>query len=319
MDTDDTIRKYGIPVLDLGEFTGRRDAFTDALGRAYRGYGFAGITGHGLDDDAIERAYASFREFFALPDTAKQRYHQPGGGGKRGYTGFGVEQARDHDVPDLKEFWHVGREIEGQNPHSDILLPNLWPEEVPGFREAALALYGELDNLGQRMLSAIALDLGLPAGWFARRVNRGNSILRPIHYPPIRNAVPGAVRAARHEDINLITLLIGSREQGLEVLNKRGEWVPVTTLPGTIIVNVGDMLQRLTNHVYQSTPHQVVNPPGDAAARSRYSIPFFLHPNPDFVIETLPQCITQENPNRYPEPIRSDDYLQERIREINLA
>ncbi len=319
VNTDDAIEKYGIPVLDLGDFTGRRDAFTTALGEAYREYGFAGITGHGIDDDLIESAYARFREFFALPETTKRRYHQPGGGGKRGYTGFGVEQAKDHDVPDLKEFWHVGREIDGVNPHPDILLPNLWPDEVEGFREASLALYGALDKLGQRMLSAIALDLGLPADWFADQVNRGNSILRPIHYPPIRDAVPGAVRAARHEDINLITLLIGSREQGLEVLNKRGEWVPVTTLPGTIIVNVGDMLQRLTNHVYTSTTHQVVNPPGDAATKSRYSIPFFLHPNPDFVIETLPQCITPDNPNRYPEPISSDDYLQERIREINLA
>ncbi len=316
---DETVRKYGIPVLDLSGFSGQRDAFTDALGRAYREYGFVGITHHGLDDGIIEQAYARFRQFFALPEATKRNYHQPGGGGRRGYTGFGVEQARDHDVPDLKEFWHVGRELDGANPHPEILLPNLWPDEVPGFREAALALYGALDNLGQRMLAAIALDLELPVDWFSRRVHQGNSILRPIHYPPIGNAEPGQVRAARHEDINLITLLIGSREQGLEVLNKRGEWVPVTTLPGTIIVNVGDMLQRLTNHVYASTTHQVVNPPGEAARLPRYSIPFFLHPNPDFVIETLPQCISDDNPNRYPEPISSDEYLQQRIREINLA
>jgi len=316
---EDTVEKYGIPVLELSEFTGRRDGFTAALGRAYREYGFVGITQHGLDDGIIEQSYARFRELFALPESIKLKYHQPGGGGRRGYTGFGVEKARDHDVPDLKEFWHVGRELEGLNPYPEILLPNVWPDEVFGFREAALALYGALDNLGQRMLSAIALDLELPADWFSARVHQGNSILRPIHYPPIRDAVAGQVRAARHEDINLITLLIGSREQGLEVLNKRGEWVPVTTLPGTIIVNVGDMLQRLTNHVYSSTTHQVVNPPGEAARRSRYSIPFFLHPNPDFVIETLSQCITTDNPNRYLEPIKSDDYLRQRIEEINLA
>ncbi|MEX0916060.1 MAG: 2-oxoglutarate and iron-dependent oxygenase domain-containing protein, partial [Wenzhouxiangellaceae bacterium] len=232
MNTDDTIRKYGIPVLDLGEFTGRRDEFTAALGAAYREYGFVGITGHGLDDDMVDRAYARFREFFALPEEVKQRYHQPGGGGKRGYTGFGVEQAKDNDVPDLKEFWHVGRQVEGDNPHPDILLPNVWPDEVSGFRQASLALYEKLDNLGQRMLSAMALDLGLQADWFARSVDRGNSILRPIHYPPIGDATPGQIRAARHEDINLITLLIGSKEQGLEILNKRDEWVPVTTLPG---------------------------------------------------------------------------------------
>lgn len=319
MNTETTAERYGIPVLDLDEFSERRDGFTRALGRAYREYGFVGIREHGLGDALIDEAYARFREFFALPDEVKQRYHQPGGGGRRGYTGFGVEQAKDHDKPDLKEFWHVGREIDGENPHPDILLPNIWPDEVPGFREAALALYGELDNLGRRILSAIALDLELPRDWFASRVDVGNSILRPIHYPPIRDAQPGQVRAARHEDINLITLLIGSKEQGLEVLNKRGEWVPVTTLPRTIVVNVGDMLQRLTNHVYQSTTHQVVNPPGEAAKRSRYSIPFFLHPNPDFIIETLPQCITADNPNRYPESISSDDYLRQRIEEINLA
>ncbi|MDT8410321.1 MAG: 2-oxoglutarate and iron-dependent oxygenase domain-containing protein [Wenzhouxiangellaceae bacterium] len=319
MNTENQVRKFGIPVLDLADFSGAADGFTQALGEAYRNYGFAGITGHGLDEDLIDRAYACFRALFALPDEVKRGYHQPGGGGKRGYTGFGVEQAKDHDVPDLKEFWHVGREVTSANPYADILLPNVWPAEIPEFRKTALALYGALDNLGQRMLSAIALDLGLSADWFADSVDRGNSIVRPIHYPPIENAAPGAVRAARHEDINLITLLIGSKEQGLEILNKRGDWIPVTTLPGTIVVNVGDMLQRLTNHVYLSTTHRVVNPPGEAARNSRYSIPFFLHPNPDFIIETLPQCITSDNPNRYPEPISSDDYLQERIREINLA
>lgn len=317
--TDANVAKYGIPVLDLSEFDGKRGDFTVALGRAFRDYGFVGINNHGLDDGIIEDAYACFRAFFALPEDVKQRYHQPGGGGRRGYTGFGVEKAKDYYVPDLKEFWHVGRELKGQNPHPDILLPNVWPDEVPGFREAALALFSALDRLGQRILSAIALDLGLPADWFSRRVHQGNSILRPIHYPPILSARPGQVRAARHEDINLITLLIGSREQGLEVLNKRGQWVPVTTLPGTIIVNVGDMLQRLTNHVYTSTTHQVVNPPGEAAFRPRYSIPFFVHPNPDFVIETLPQCITADNPNRYPEPILADEFLRQRLKEINLV
>ena len=314
-----TTPEHGIPVLDIRDFERSAGEFTDDLGRAYREFGFVGITNHGIEDALIDEAYRVFREFFALPEDVKRTYRHPAGGGKRGYTGFGVEQAKDHDVPDLKEFWHVGREVAEDHPHSDILIPNLWPTEVEGFREVSLALYDALDRLGRRMLSAIALDLGLDADWFADKVDQGNSILRPIHYPPIRNAQPGAVRAARHEDINLITLLIGSREQGLEILSKKGEWIPVTTLPGTIVVNVGDMLQRLTNHVYQSTTHRVVNPPGEAASRARYSIPFFLHPNPDFVIETLPQCVSEDNPDRYPEPIRSDDYLQQRIREINLA
>lgn len=308
----------GIPVLSLAEFDGRRGDFSDRIGRAWREFGFVGIRDHGIDDDTIDSAYAVFRRFFALPEELKQGYRLPGKGGARGYTGFGVEQAKDHTVPDLKEFWHVGREVEGDNPFPDILLPNLWPDEVPEFRAAALALYRALDQLGAKLLAAIALDLGLARDWFEDKIDYGNSILRPIHYPPIANAPEGAVRAARHEDINLITLLIGSKEQGLEILTRDERWVPVSTLPGTIVVNVGDMLQRLTNHVYQSTTHRVVNPPGEAAHQPRYSIPFFLHPNPDFLIETLPQCVSDQRPNLYPEPITSHGYLLERLRQIGL-
>ena len=307
-----------IPVLSLADFDGQKGPFTDRIGRAWREFGFVGIRDHGISDDTIDSAYAVFRRFFALPEESKLRYRIPGQGGARGYTGFGVEQAKDHTVPDLKEFWHVGREFDGEPPFPDILLPNLWPAEVPEFRDAALALYRSLDTLGARLLSAIALDLGLERDWFADKIQHGNSILRPIHYPPIANAPEGAVRAARHEDINLITLLIGSKEQGLEILTRDQRWVPVSTLPGTIVVNVGDMLQRLTNHVYQSTTHRVVNPPGEAARQPRYSIPFFLHPNPDFVIETLPQCVSADRPNRYPESITANDYLLERLRQIGL-
>ena len=308
----------GIPVLALTDFDGRRGSFTDELGRAWREFGFVGITDHGMDDAIIDRAYSAFREFFALADDTKRQYHRPGIGGARGYTGFGIEQAKGHDVPDLKEFWHVGREIEGDNPHPDILHPNEWPQEVTGFRSAALGVYRALEKVGNRVLSAAALDLDLPADWFADKTDCGNSILRPLHYPPIDNAPEGAVRAAQHEDINLITLLVGSKEQGLEILTRDGRWIAVTTLPGTIVVNVGDMLQRLTNHVYPSTTHRVVNPPGAAARQSRYSVPFFLHPNPDFLIETLPGCASEDNPNRYPEPITAHDYLMQRLREIRL-
>lgn len=307
-----------IPVLSLSQFDGRRGEFTDRIGQAWRDFGFVGIRNHGIAETTIDSAYAVFRQFFGLSDQIKRTYRLPGQGGARGYTGFGVEQAKDHSVPDLKEFWHVGREIEGDNAFPDILLPNLWPAEVPEFRRAALELYRALDNLGAQLLAAIALDLGLERDWFADKVDYGNSILRPIHYPPIANAPEGAVRAARHEDINLITLLIGSKEQGLEILTRDERWVPVSTLPGTIVVNVGDMLQRLSNHVYASTTHRVVNPPGQAARQPRYSIPFFLHPNPDFLIETLPQCITPERPNRYPQPITAHAYLVERLRQIGL-
>lgn len=307
-----------IPILDLTRFTGQRDAFTDEVGRGYREFGFVGFVNHGVDDAIIREACRVFKALFDQPEEVKLRYHVPAGGGARGYTGFGVEQAKDYAVPDLKEFWHVGRELDGSNPAPDILLPNLWPEEVADFRESALALYESLDGLGRRILSAIAVDLQLDADWFDDKVNYGNSILRPIHYPPIENAREGAVRAARHEDINLITLLIGSEQDGLEILTRDNRWIPVTTIPGTIVVNIGDMLQRLTNHVLPSTTHRVVNPPGEAARRSRYSVPFFLHPNPDFEIRTLPGCISENNPDRYPEPISSHTFLKQRLREIKL-
>ena len=308
----------GIPVLSLAEFGSRRGEFTDELGRAWREFGFVGITDHGVDDAIIDRAYSVFRDFFDMPEKSKLKYHRPGIGGARGYTGFGIEQAKGHDVPDLKEFWHVGREIESDNPHPDILYPNVWPEEVSGFRDAALDVYRALEGVGNRVLSAAAIDLDLSPDWFADKTDYGNSILRPLRYPPIKDAAEGALRAAQHEDINLITLLVGSKEQGLEILTRDGRWIAVTTLPGTIVVNVGDMLQRLTNHVYPSTTHRVVNPPGEVARQSRYSIPFFLHPNPDFVIETLPECINAHHPNRYPEPITAHEYLLQRLREIKL-
>ncbi len=195
---------------------------------------------------------------------------------------------------------------------------NLWPEEVPEFRTLGYALYQALDDLGSRVLSALALHIGLPEDWFADKTNVGNSILRPIHYPPITEVEIPNERAGAHEDINLITLLVGASAEGLQVLTRQGTWLPVTTTGDAIVVNIGDMLQRLTNHVYPSTSHRVVNPTGPKAREPRYSVPFFLHPNPDFLIETLPQCITPENPNRYPEPITANDYLMQRLREIKL-
>ena len=308
-----------IPILDLDRFESDRDAFVGELKAGYREFGFVGFINHGISDETVEQAYAVFKEFFALPQAIKEAYHQPGQGGARGYTGFGIEQAKDNDVPDLKEFWHIGREVEGENPHPDVLLPNLWPRQVPGFKKHGYGLYQALDDLGGTILSAIALSLELPEAWFADKIDLGNSILRPIHYPPIVDRETPAVRAARHEDINLITLLLGSSEKGLEILTRKGDWIPVTTIPGTIVVNIGDMLQRLTNHYYPSTTHRVINPPGMKADEPRYSIPFFLHPNPDFEISTLPQCVSEDEPDRYPEPILAHDYLMQRLREIKLA
>ena len=304
-----------MPVLDLGGPEDER--LMRAAGAAYREYGFCGFSNHGISDHVIEDAYDVFRRFFALPAEAKLAYRSTTGG-QRGYTPFGIEQAREYAVPDLKEFWHVGREMGPVNPWPQILQPNPWPEEIPDFREKALALYEALDILGNRILGIIARCLGLERNWFVPQVRYGNSILRAIHYPPIEGGAGTALRAAQHEDINLITLLIGSSEAGLEILARDGRWVPVTSIEGTIVVNIGDMMKRLTNHVLPSTPHRVVNPPPLRAAEPRYSIPFFLHPNPDFLIETLPGCITADNPDRYPEPITANDFLEERLREIKL-
>jgi isopenicillin N synthase-like dioxygenase len=309
---------HRIPTLDIGRYDTDREAFVAELGAAYREWGFCGIRGHGIPVELIDGAYDAFRRFFALPDEVKRRYHVAGGGGARGYTPFMVETAKDSRYPDLKEFWHIGREIPSDSKYADVMPANLWPAEVPGFRTRGWALYEALDALGRRVLRALALHIHLPENYFEDKVDQGNSILRPIHYPPITAPEVPNVRAGAHEDINLITLLVGASAAGLEVLSRKGEWVPFTADGDTIVVNIGDMLQRLTNHVYPSTTHRVVNPPGDLARQPRYSVPFFLHPNPDFVIDVLPSCIDAEHPNRYPEPITAHGYLLERLREIRL-
>ncbi len=308
-----------IPTLDIQRFdSADRDAFVAELGATYREWGFAGIRNHGIDAGLIDDAYRVFGAFFALPDEVKRRYHVAGGGGARGYTPFGIETAKGAQHFDLKEFWHIGREIPRDSKNAAVMPPNVWPEEIPEFREVGYRLYSALDGLGSRMLSALALHIGLPADYFADKTDEGNSILRPIHYPPITTPDVPNVRAGAHEDINLITLLVGASAEGLEVLSRKGEWIPFTAQSDTIVVNIGDMLQRLTNHVYPSTTHRVVNPPGEKARQPRYSTPFFLHPNPDFVIDVLPSCITPDNPSRYPEPITAQGYLEERLREIKL-
>ena len=313
-----------IPTLDIRRFTHPaspedRQAFVAELGAAYREWGFAGIRNHGIPQPLIDDAYAAFKAFYALPEETKKKYHVPGGGGARGYTPFGIETAKDSKHFDLKEFWHIGREIPDDSRYRDVMAPNLWPDEVPEFREKGYALYQALDELGSQVLRALALHIDLPEDYFADKTDNGNSILRPIHYPPITADDIPNVRAGAHGDINLITLLVGASAAGLEVQSHEGEWVPFTSDADTIVVNIGDMLQRLTNHVYPSTIHRVVNPPGELARQPRYSVPFFLHPNPDFLIDVLPSCVTADNPSRYPEPITAQGYLEERLREIKLA
>jgi isopenicillin N synthase-like dioxygenase len=306
-----------VPTLDVARYDTDREAFVAELGAAYRTFGFCCIVGHGIPRALIDEAYDAFKRFFELPAESKMRYHVPGGGGARGYTPYKVETAKDSQHADLKEFWHIGREIPRTSRFADVMPPNIWPAEVPDFEPRGYALYEALDHLGSRILRALALHVGLPELYFADKTDQGNSILRPIHYPPITQANVPNERAGAHEDINFITLLVGASAEGLEVLSD-GEWLPVTTQGDAIVVNIGDMLQRLSNHVYPSTSHRVVNPANANARKSRYSVPFFLHPNPDVVLDPVAQCVTPDNPSRYDDSITSHEYLMQRLREIKL-
>ena len=293
------------------------EAFSRALMDSFREYGFAVVSEHGLPDAVTRDAIAAATAFFALPEADKRRLHVPGQGGARGYTPFGIETAKGATKRDLKEFWHVGRELPEGHPFARVMPPNVWPERPAGFREATLGLYDALDALGGRLLEAAAHGLGLERGWFEDKTRLGNSVLRLAHYPPVPADAEG-VRAAAHEDINVITLLLGAEEAGLEVLTREGRWLPINPKPGSLVVNVGDMLQRLTNHVLPSTTHRVVNPAPERQGFSRLSTPFFLHFEPDFEIRTLESCVKPGQPNRYPEPISADAYLQQRLHEIGL-
>lgn len=292
----------------------------EELGRSFEEYGFAVIRDHGIPAELIARAEELSKRFFALPEETKRAYHIPGGGGARGYTPFGTEKAKDAQIHDLKEFWHVGRSLPEGHPLAEFMAPNLWPKEIEGFRETFEALYAAFEKAGARVLEAIALHLGLPREWFAPTVEDGNSVMRLLRYPPLEGAAAeGAIRAAAHEDINTITLLLGAEEAGLELLTASGEWQAIEVPEGALVVNIGDMLERLTNGKLRSTTHRVVNPRGPAAYRSRYSMPFFLHFRPDFTIETLESCIDPESPGDHPPPISSHEFLLQRLREINLA
>jgi isopenicillin N synthase-like dioxygenase len=293
------------------------DTFADALGRSFARYGFAVIADHGLDQARIDAATADAKAFFALPDRVKRRYTIEGASGQRGYTPFGVETAKGAAHYDLKEFWHVGRALPPGHPSRQRMPDNVWPAEVAGFREHETWLYEALEALGDKVLSAIARYLGLDAGFFAPTTRLGNSVLRLLHYPPSPFDGPN-VRAAAHEDINTITLLLGAEEAGLELLDRDGTWLPINPPAGSVVCNIGDMLQRLTNHVLPSTTHRVVNPPPERRGVARYSTPFFLHFAPDYLIRTLPSCITPERPDRYPVPITANDYLEQRLAEIRL-
>ncbi|HVJ03685.1 MAG TPA: 2-oxoglutarate and iron-dependent oxygenase domain-containing protein [Sphingomonas sp.] len=305
-----------IPALSLADQQTDPDGFAQAFGQSFQRFGFAVVRDHGIPQPLIDRAWATTRAFFELPEEEKRSYFIPGQGGARGYTPFKTEIAKGATHVDLKEFWHVGRELPAGHRFSDGMPPNVWPAQPEGFKETFLELFQAFDTAGDKLLSAIARYLGLASDWFDPAVKDGNSVLRLLHYPPVAADAP-EVRAGAHEDINLITLLLGAEEAGLELLDRDGKWLAVKPPEGAMVVNVGDMLQRLTNHVLPSTTHRVVNPPAERRGHSRYSMPFFLHPAPDFLIKALPRCVTAENPEREP-PITAEDYLNQRLREIGL-
>ena len=308
----------GIVPVSMSRYDADLQGFSDDLGASFQRYGFAVVADHGLDEGVIRRAIDDARAFFALPEDVKRAYHQPGTGGARGLTPFGVEAAKGAAAVDLKEFWHTGRELPEFHPYRRYMRDNLWPTEIPGFRDDVYAMFEALDALGRRILKAIARHLGVGDDFFEDKVQLGNSVLRMLHYPPVPADAPG-VRAGAHEDINVITLLLGAEEAGLQLKDADGEWLAIAPPPGALVVNIGDMLQRLTNLVLPSTTHRVVNPAPERRGFARYSTPFFLHFNPDYVIETLPGTITAGNPDRYVgKAIMAEDFLTERLKEIRL-
>ena len=290
---------------DLGQAAER-------LGDSFRRTGFAVIEGHEIPEQTIADAWDAAKAFFALPDAVKRRYHVAGGAGQRGYTPFGIETAKGAALSDLKEFWHVGRDLPPGHRFVDIMAPNLWPDsDLPAFRPALQALFSALEETGRRVLRAIAVHLGQPEDFFDSPVADGNSILRLLHYPPV-SPEADAVRAGAHEDINVITLLLGAEEAGLQLLSRAGQWLEVPATPGSLVVNVGDMLQRQTGGQLPSTTHRVVNPAPERRHIPRYSMPFFLHYRPDWLIEPFV-------PNAEMPPITANDFLLQRLAEIKLA
>ena len=283
----ETLARSGIAPISFALYDRDFSGFSEALGRSFARYGFAVISDHGLDQGRIDAAVADAKAFFALPEEAKRRYKIEGVSGQRGYTPFGVETAKGAAHFDLKEFWHVGRELPPRHPYRARMPDNVWPTEVPAFKTDESWLYESLESLGDQLLRAIAHYLKLEDGFFAPTTELGNSVLRLLHYPPAPFDGPN-IRAGAHEDINTITLLLGAEEAGLELLDRDGAWLPI-------------------------------NPPSERRGVARYSTPFFLHFAPDYLIETLPGCVTPERPNRYPVPITANDYLEERLREIKLA
>ncbi len=309
-----------IPTLELREFTGgdesARRRFIDALGRGLTEFGFIKLEGHGVDPTLVSRGYEAFQSFFALDEVIKDKYSGVEGGA-RGYTPFGIEHAKDYAQPDLKEFWQVGHDLPAGHEYEAEYHANVWPEEISAFGECAQQIFKSLEACAERLLEATALYFDLPERVFADMIEWGNHVLRIIHYPPVAGGTEDdALRAAPHEDINLITLLCEATDAGLEILDKNGNWIAVESEPGQIVVDSGDMIARLTNDVVPATTHRVVNPPSQAN-RSRFSIPFFCHPFSKCDLTVMDEFVTDDRPAKFP-PITAGEYLEERLREIGL-
>lgn len=310
-----------IPVVDLADFLSGdvniKASFVQQLGKAYEDVGFVAVKNHGVPDALISDLYEYVQQFFSLPLDKKSTYEVPGLAGQRGYTSFGREHAKGSDAPDLKEFFQYGQIVEDKAVVSEEYPDNVAVNEVKDFNETLYAAYRNFEKSGKALLQAIALYLNLDERYFDNYIHNGNSILRCIHYPPITNEPKSAIRAEQHEDINLITLLVGASADGLQILTKQNEWVGVTSLPEQIVVNVGDMLQRLTNNRLRSTTHRVVNPARDLWHTSRFSMPFFLHPQSEMSLSSLESCIDAQHPKAY-DDVTAGEYLDERLREIGL-
>ena len=310
-----------IPSVDLRDFLSddpvRKQKFVNEIGKAYEEIGFVALKGHFLSDELVEKLYQQVRNFFNLPLEVKEKYEIPGIGGQRGYVSFGKESAKGRTTGDLKEFWHFGQYVESNEKLANEYPKNVTVNELPEFNSTGKETYKMLEKTGVYVLRALALYLGLNEFYFDYFVKNGNSILRPIHYPPILNEPKDAVRAAAHGDINLITLLMGAQGKGLQVQNNRGEWIDAIAADDELVINVGDMLSRHTNNKLKSTIHQVVNPPRELWGTSRFSIPFFMHPISEMPLNCLDNCVTEENPKLY-EDITAGEFLTERLIELGL-
>ncbi|MCM5663255.1 isopenicillin N synthase family dioxygenase [Galbibacter mesophilus] len=310
-----------VPSVDLTDFLSedpsRKQKFINEIGKAYEEIGFVALKGHFLSDKLIDDLYAEIKKFFDLPQETKDKYEIEGIGGQRGYTSFGKEHAKGRKEGDLKEFWHFGQYVE-DNPKLEKEYPdNVQVEELPKFNEVGKETYKQLERTAKYVLRALALHLGLEETYFDKYIKNGNSILRPIHYPPIKEEPKNAVRAAAHGDINLITLLMGAQGRGLQVQNHEGEWIDAIAEPDELMINVGDMLSRHTNNRLKSTIHQVINPPKELWGTSRYSVPFFMHPVSDMPLDVLDNCVDENHPKLY-EDITAGEFLHERLIELGL-